>query len=107
MARKLHRIGTHISRSPKDKHRLPRLSFCIIEQHLPCGHRDDRDRSGFHIAHSLRFPPDHIGSRNREFSVRSDELWVRRAVNFITILELGNSRARFFNDPSEVRTENY
>src|SRR5262249_32192998 len=89
----LYRVRADISSRAKNEYPLACDSIGVFEEHLPRGHRDDRERSRFNVAEFAGLVGNHRRSGYRVFGIGSAELRISDAVNFVTGGESANACA--------------
>jgi hypothetical protein len=99
---KLNREGADVAGRAENQHSVTGCWTCMLEQHLPCRHRDNWQRRGFEAAEARRLCGHHACRGDGVLRVRSNKLRVRDAVDIITALELTDARSDGFHDSGEV-----
>jgi hypothetical protein len=101
----LHGVGPDVPGGSDDHYRLSAHRLCVLEEHLPGGHRNDGSRRCFYMIQRLRFACDHIGRGHGELCLGAAELRVGDAVDCVGRREAGNAGADSVDDSGEVRAE--
>jgi hypothetical protein len=80
------------------EHTFRGIHLPVIEHHLPCGARHDRDRGGLDMTQPPRLGCNHGNIRDGVLGIGPSELGVRHAEYFIAGLEAGNIRTNVFDN---------
>ncbi len=101
----LHGEGADVPGGSDDHYSLSAHRLCILEEHLPGGHRNNGSRRCSFVIQRLRFAGDHIGRGHRELGLAAAETRVGDAIDMAARREVRNAETDLVDDTGEVRTE--